>query len=264
MLNSVLISAPFGNYPRLLRFDGVTYTLGTFTAQRRSWLDKPYGSKWFRVFLTVRPNPFKRSWRNKLGLKNPGIDWLVKQCQDGRLDVSERVVSVFGFNPDEWLHLLSGINKIEPLGIELNASCPNVDKPPFDERTFAAAANCSCQHKIVKIPPVKYEPIVQMAYANGIRSFHACNTLPSPKGGISGKPLVPAVSNVIPALLDKYPDIEIIAGGGVTTIGDASHYLRLGATRVALGSMLFNPFNHRNVGEIVAGVARIKDFLAIS
>lgn len=256
-MKSLLISAPFGNYFNLLGFKGVTYTLGTFTARPRGWGDKPYGSKWFRVLLTVRPNPFRKSWRNKLGLKNPGIDWLVRS----NLDVSDKIVSIYGFSPAEWTSVLSAAESVKPLGIELNASCPNVHKPPFDKETFAAAASCAVPHKIVKIPPVNYMPVVDMAYEAGIRMFHACNTLPSPKGGISGKPLIPLVRQALTEIKAKYPDAELIGGGGITSVEDASVYLRAGASRVAVGSMLFNPFNHKHVEEIANSVARTTEFL---
>lgn len=251
MYKPVIISAPFGNYYKLLRFKNVTHTLGTFTLNPRSWSDKPFGSRWFRVLTTLRYSPSLGGWKNKIGLKNPGVGHYVNLVNRKKIDPRDKIVSIYGWNLGEWLCLLDWVSRTGPLAIEINAGCPNVDKPPFNIDVFKAAVDTGCQI-IVKIPPVFYQKIVDMAVEAGITHFHACNTLPFPYGGISGKPLLNMSQGVVAALRSQLPDAVIIGGGGITRSADAIGYVNNGANHVALGTMLFNPLNWLNVSKISA------------
>jgi len=238
-MQSIIISAPFGNYYNLFGFKNVTYTLGTFTARPRGWLDKPYGNRWARLLWTVRYSRSTGGWINKLGLKNPGIGWL---CNNRKIDVSDKIVSIYGETLQDWLILLNCIKSIRPLACELNLSCPNIKTSNIEISALRTAQETGVPI-IVKIPPVFYEPIVDICYSIGIKTFHCCNTLPTPYGGISGKPLIKISQGVVKHLRYKYPDIRIIGGGGITEKQDAFDYMNAGANYIALGTMLFNPLN---------------------
>jgi len=69
-LRPLIVSAPFGNY---IQPAGCTATLGTFTALRRGGVI----NRAWRVLLTVRYYRRMKAWVNRIGLRNPGIDWLV-------------------------------------------------------------------------------------------------------------------------------------------------------------------------------------------
>ena len=73
------------------------------------------------------------------------------------------------------------------------------------------------------------------------KQIHACNTLPTEKGGLSGAELIPYTSKYIKYLKKNYPRIEVIAGGGIYDFDQISSYYDLGAEHVSLGTVCFNP-----------------------
>ncbi len=274
MLKPLIVSAPFGNYHRLLkRLTGADFTptLGTFTWESRGFNTKPYGGRFLRTFLTVRYSPVFKSWVNRIGLKNPGIRWYRDKVVkiEGKVVASQitpeqaqqvipydKIISIYGWNMDEWDNLLRIATTIHPMAIELNLSCPNVKKPPFTKSLFEIAKAYGVQSLIAKIPPLNYEHIVEMAYEGGVRIFHATNTYPTPGGGMSGKGLMPMALSAISYLRRIYPDITIIGGGGITSSSDVAEFIGAGANHVAIASMLFNPFNLRKLKSIAEAAGR--------
>lgn len=251
-MEKVVIGAPFGNY---LHFPHTTPTLGTFTLPPRG------GLLWrlWRVLSTVRYYPRLGAWVNRLGLPNPGIDaYLAKM----RLPVG-KIVSVMGHSNDDWWHLIDRVRPLEPLAIECNVSCPNCpgeDRTDY-ARTFEVIKRIAgFVPVIVKLPPIGYESLVQHALAAGIDSFHCCNTLPTPGGGMSGKPLQPLS---LRCLADVRQAAErgghtlrwLIGGGGVTGMDDARRFFDAGATSVSVASVLFFPWRWASVCRIAAALA---------
>lgn len=248
-IEPLVISAPFGNYvqPRWrARTDvgefGVTPTLGTFTNERRP------GRLW-RIVRTVRYSPFLNAWVNKIGLRNPGIDWLAGRVKSGRTGVGAALVSVHGFDDPEWDRLTGIASTLGALGVELNMSCPNVGHVNWPAWLFErAASRCAVSGGllVVKLPPVNFETMVERALGAGVRVLHCCNTIPIPAGGVSGKPLKPVAIQCIGrvreiAVRGGHSGLTIIGGGGVTTPGDIDDYALAGAARVAIGTKCFNP-----------------------
>lgn len=234
-MQKVIISAPFGNY---LSFPNTTRTLGTYTVPKRAgfWL------RLWRILKTVRYNWRSQSWINKLGLPNPGIAALN--------DAKDCIVSIHGFNREEWGLLAMHAIHAGATALELNLSCPNIEHrydmmkdamqgilPYMDQTTV-----------IAKLPPVRWMDYGRPLYDVGIRHFHLCNTIPTPGGGMSGKPLMQyslwAIEDFRAVFGDK---VTLIGGGGVTDKKDAQAYINAGANHVSVGSMLFNPFNWKKV-----------------
>ena len=231
----LVISAPFGNY---LQPKGTTPTLGTFTAARRGGI---LNRAW-RIALTVRYYPRMKAWVNKIGLRNPGIDWLVAKCTAGKIDVSDKLVSIHGFTPEDWYALLEKTAPLKPLAIEMNMSCPNVGHIAWPPELFQRAYDTGIP-VVVKIPPVNYDAMVEQAHAAGLRVFHCCNTLPNPGGGLSGKPLMHVALQCIQDLKRKpyFDELTLIGGGGIYQPDDVDAYVDLGVKHVAIGTKLFNP-----------------------
>lgn len=231
-LKPLVISAPFGNY---IQPAGATPTLGTFTLHRRP------GRVW-RVLKTVRYRPRLKAWVNKIGLRNPGIDWLADRVKRGRCDVSDKLVSIHGFDDQQWAALLKKIAEIKPMAVELNMSCPNVGEIDWPPGLFADAIATGVP-VVVKLPPVNYQQMVEQAVGAGVRVLHCCNTLPVPEGGMSGRPLKPVALEVIRDLRGKPfgGDLKIIGGGGVYGLSDIDLYLDAGADHVALATKTMNP-----------------------
>jgi dihydroorotate dehydrogenase len=237
-LNRLIISAPFGNY---IQPSGATPTLGTFTRRKRP------GRLW-RIVRTVRYYRRLGAWVNRIGLRNPGIDWLEARHGSGKVDASDKLVSIHGFEPGEWWELLDACARIAPLGIELNISCPNVGDEggmSWPEGLFARAveAGASCGSMvIVKLPPVRYETMLEAALDAGVSAFHCCNTLPVKAGGMSGAPLKPLSLRCVAEVRAKAAKgATIIGGGGITNGSDIDEYAQAGADRIALGTKTMHP-----------------------
>jgi dihydroorotate dehydrogenase len=251
MLQRLIIGAPFGNY---LQFSQTTPTLGTFTLEcRGGWLRRLW-----RVVRTVRYYPGLKSWKNKLGLPNPGIVSLIREVEAGRITLTNKIVSVAARTTADWLRifeLLAGTVLDSRPSLELNVSCPNCQEADTSDyravfeaavglRARAAAGSMAGpEHIIIKLPPLSYGKIVDGALTAGIVDFHACNTIPSPGGGMSGKILKPFSLAAVAAIRPRLPaGATLIGGGGITCQQDAFDYLNAGATHVSVASVLFNPF----------------------
>ncbi|MBI1369794.1 MAG: hypothetical protein GC162_14205 [Planctomycetes bacterium] len=226
----LIISAPFGNY---VQPAGCTPTLGTFTAAARP------GRLW-RIVKTVRYYPRLKAWVNKIGLRNPGVDWLAERVAGGGIDVADKIVSIHGFVAEDWWKLLDVMAGLKPLAVELNMSCPNVGHIDWPPELFARAVGTGLT-VIAKLPPVNYQVMFAQAAEAGVRMFHCCNTLPVPAGGVSGAPLKPVALACIREIISRRDDLTIIGGGGIRTEADIDDYAAAGARHFAVGTKVFNP-----------------------
>ena len=105
---------------------------------------------------------------------------------------------------------------------------------------------------VVKLPPVNFEAITELAVKAGVRWLHCCNTLPVPGGGLSGRPLKPVALQCIRDLRGRawMAGVSILGGGGIREPGDVDEYAAAGADRFAVGSYVMNPallISHRRV-----------------
>ena len=229
------ISAPFGNY---LRFANAISVVGTFTVQPR-----PGRLKQILKTLRYVKTEAGWSWRNRLGLRNPGL------IAGLRSTSFRKILSVAAIDPTDWTSIFSSISKER--NIELNVSCPNLDShndtttwQDFDK--FATGMNN--EYTIVKIPPNADLKFIDRIIAMGYKCIHASNTLPTEQGGLSGKILMPYTLEIVRYIKLKYPHVEIIAGGGVTTKQDVETYKLAGADHISLGSVCFTPWR---IGKLV-------------
>lgn len=226
----LIIAAPFGNY---IQPAGFTPTLGTFTAAAR-------GGRLWRILKTARYYPRLGAWVNQIGLRNPGIMSLREKVDRGDIDPGDKLLSIHGFTAADWWALLNQCESIKPLGIELNVSCPNVGEISWPTELFTRALETRLP-VIVKVPPVRNEAMFDAALSAGVRTFHCCNTLPVPKGGLSGKPLMPLSLKCIAELRRRDAGVTIIGGGGVTCADDVQAYANAGADHVSVGTMVMHP-----------------------
>tara|TARA_Y100000114_G_scaffold59561_1_gene54527 strand:- start:6644 stop:7357 length:714 start_codon:yes stop_codon:yes gene_type:complete len=230
----IFISAPFGNY---LKFENAISVAGTFTV-------KPRKGRLKQIFKTLRYVKTEAgwSWRNKLGLRNPGL------IAGMRNTSFRKILSVAAIDETDWTSIFKSISKER--NIELNVSCPNLDShndtttwQDFDK--FAKGMNN--EYTIVKIPPNATEEFIDNIVDMGYKQIHASNTLPTEQGGLSGKILMPHTLGIIRYLRNKHPHVEIIAGGGVTTSRDAKIYKDAGANHISLGSVCFTPWKIKKI-----------------
>ena len=252
-LSKLIVSAPFGNY---VQPEGFTPTVGTFTFARRRGRVR-------QILRTVRWYPGIGAWVNKIGLRNPGLSWYLGKADAGRARPADALISIHGFNAEEWSSLVERAAAVCPLGMELNMSCPNVGSIDWPEGLFAeavqAAAAAGAKHPplvVVKLPPVNWELMAERAVEQGVRVFHCCNTLPVPRGGVSGKPLMPVALAVVRAMRRRYgDDVTLIGGGGITTPADLRAYEEAGADHFAVGTKVMSPrylISHRGLRHLRA------------
>lgn len=235
-LNRLIIGAPFGNY---LRWPNTTPTLGTYTLHKRAGF---LGRLW-RILKTVRYYPRAQAWVNKLGLPSPGISSL----RESEL-VEKSIISIHGFDAVEWWQLVRLAARLKPQAIEFNISCPNVVSTSIQEVVCALRyAHTYPVQIIAKLAPFRWMEMVDRLYAEGCTCFHLCNTISTPGGGMSGKPLKQYSLWAVEEVRTKYPKATIIGGGGITDTEDVRDYVQAGANHVAVASMLFNPLNWKNI-----------------
>ena len=226
----IFIAAPFGNY--INRKDTVSVT-GTFTVEPRPGRLKA-------IIKTLRYT--KQGWRNKLGLRNPGL-------HNGMFKTSyDNVLSVAAIDPTDWTKIQMAISTQR--NIELNVSCPNLDSHD-DTTTWESfekfPEKMTGDYCIVKIPPLSSEEFIDKIVDMGYTQIHASNTLPTDKGGLSGKTLVPYTLKIIKYIKNKYSNVEVVAGGGITTPQDAETYYNAGADHISLGSVCFTPWKIKKI-----------------
>jgi dihydroorotate dehydrogenase len=244
-IRPAVISAPFGNY---IQPAGTTPTLGTFTRHAR-------GGRVWRILKTVRYYPRLGAWVNRIGLRNPGIDWLTDRAGKGSKPIAGRLVSVHGFDPQQWRELIEACAAMrEPdgktmLAVELNMSCPNVGEVEGGVSAWRELFDLAIDRLgaegigvVVKLPPVRYEAMAESAWDAGVRGFHCCNTLPVPGGGMSGAPLMPLSLRCIAWMRERFgEEAQLIGGGGINQPEQVDTYRHAGADHIALGTVCMDP-----------------------
>lgn len=241
VLKPLVISAPFGNWVSSAE---ATSTLGTYTLRNRAGRLRWYMA--WRILKTLRRHRRLGAWTNSLGLPSPGIASLIWRCERLEHEAREKycedkILSIYGFDEQEWQVLIRDIvrSEIQPLALECNASCPHVGRLSVPDWLFSRLVDTGIP-VIVKLPPVNWKPVFERARGDGVLAFHACNTLPTPAGGMSGKPLKAVSLDVVKAVKDMAPEALVIGGGGITSPEDVDDYARAGADRFAVGSALLS------------------------
>jgi len=242
-MQRVILAAPFGNY---LHFKGTTRTLGTYTVPRRAGFIK----RLWLALTTIRYNWRSQSWLNQMKLPSPGIAKAPKEAKDC-------ILSVYGFDEGEWLELVRKAFSMGVEAVELNLSCPNVERRSLVKQVEKAIHWASGRIEVIaKLPPVRWMDYGKPLYSAGVRRYNLCNTIPTPGGGMGGKPLMQYSLWAVEDFRDTYgDDVCLIGGGGITCLDDVKAYIHAGANHVSIGSMLFNPFNWFKVGSFVEYLA---------
>ncbi len=217
------IAAPFGNYLKSNRPAGwdILSVSGT-------WTLRPRPGRLKQVLKTLRYT--KDGWVNKLGLKNQGIEYGLKNPRD--------VMSISAIEMSDWHELYRKIPK--QANVEINLGCPNTT--PNVWPGFASFTRSPRRWCIAKIPPTFTNNEIDFLVDSGFKQIHASNTLPVPQGGLSGKKIMPYTLRILKYIKKVHPHVEVIAGGGITTIDDVRGYRDYGADHFSLGTVCFTPW----------------------
>lgn len=224
----VFISPPFGNYLDLPDFYSIR---GSFTLHPREGLLT-------QIMNTLRYSTKHKGWVNKIGLRNPGIDYALENY--GKESTGDKsIISIAVLEKKDIFKFLTKIPN--NVNLEINVSCPNAEKKMIDDEIHRFL-NPNRKWCIVKVSPLIEKEKLDMYYENGFRQFHISNTLPVDEGGLSGRSLIPYNEKNISYLRNKYPDCVIIGGGGVQNINDAMNYKKFGANHISISTLCFHPY----------------------
>lgn len=224
----IFISPPFGNYIDIKNFKSIR---GSFTLEKRDGL-------FLQVIKTLRYSFKNEGWVNKIGLRNPGIDYAIKKYKN-----TDDIISVAILEKKEIPILLEKIPS--NMNLELNVSCPNLNKNLVSSNLHNFLNN-EREWCIIKLSPLVDRKLIDSYYKQGFRQFHCSNTLPVEGGGQSGHILKKYNKDTIGYIKDKYPDTLIIGGGGIREINDLFYYKNLGASHYSISTLFFNPFSTFN------------------
>lgn len=182
-------------------------------------------------------HPVEGGWRNRIGLKNPGIANI-----GGLFD--DVVYSLVGIEPDDWiamLYVLLEKDRVWNSGrihVELNDSCPNADSASLTRSILEQYVKYFTVTVKVKPDLEKIRPISDMAHEAGVHFLHCSNTKPSELGGISGTPLKKINLPIVEQMAKEW---TLIAGGGIYSFEDLLDYAHAGASYFSISTLCFHP-----------------------
>ncbi len=203
---------------------------------------------------------------NSIGLQNPGIKEFIRtelpQLKKYNIPI---IVNVSGNNIEEYCTIVKMLNEVEVDAIELNLSCPNVEKGGMaigvdKDMVFEVTSKVKKISKkplIVKLSPnvTDITEIAISAEKAGADAISLINTilgmaidintkkplLGNNMGGLSGPAIKPIAIRMVYQVAQNIK-IPIIGMGGIVSGADAIEFLLAGASAVAVGSASFvNP-----------------------
>lgn len=221
------ISPPFGNY---IKHPNAISVTGSWTLKERPGL-------LLQIFKTLRYT--KNGWKNKIGLRNKGIQYALEKKTDSVLSIAS--IKELDLNT---MHMIIPNKQ----NVEINLSCPNIDKDlNVLPKGLDVWKNGDREWCILKISPTTRKRNIDKLIDLGFNQIHASNTLPTDDGGLSGKILKPYTLKNIEYIKSKYSHVTCIAGGGVTEISDVNTYLNVGADHISLGTVCFTPWKMNKI-----------------
>lgn len=224
-MKQFLISPPFGNY---FSHPEATRIRGSFTLNRRRGL----------IWNTLKSlRPTKDGWVNRIGLRNKGLVNLKRPLDH------EDIWSIVGMEADDWEKMYDILvwHRQHLLTLEVNLGCPNVHEYGIPQNVLAKFA----EHfwVIAKLPATnKVDEVAKMAVDAGVHYLHCSNTLPTSRGGESGRRLKYYNLPVVERIASAYPWIPVIAGGGIYEPQDIIDYEKAGAKHFSLSTAWFKPW----------------------
>jgi dihydroorotate dehydrogenase (NAD+) catalytic subunit len=208
---------------------------------------------------------------NSIGLQGPGVSAFLDEHLPRLAELGVPLwVSVGGFSAPDFALVCERLEpRSEIATIELNLSCPNVEEAPESSAELVAAARAATTKPLyAKLSPAQWDiaesaRAVVAAGADGLSLVNTIRGLAlephtlAPRvatavGGYSGPALKPIALACVYACANAV-DVPIVGMGGVRSGLDALELVAVGATAVALGTVLF--------GDPVAPI-RIRDELA--
>ena len=194
---------------------------------------------------------------NSIGLQGPGVDGFVAYHLPRLVALGPELwVSIGGFSADDFASSCARLDGEDGVAaFELNLSCPNVDEAPETAAELVAAARAATRKPLyAKLSPAQWDiaATARAVVAEGADGLSLVNTirglalderlrprLARAVGGYSGPALKPIALACVHACASAV-DVPIVGMGGVATGRDALELVAVGASAVALGTVLFS------------------------
>lgn len=198
---------------------------------------------------------------NAMGLPNPGIKYFEKEIREAKTIGCPIIVSVYGFSVEEFLMVASKASQAGADALELNVSCPHVEKTgseigqdPKLLKTIVKAVKKEVDNPVfVKLTP-NVTSIIECAKAaedGGSDAITAINTvramaidaetarpiLGNRFGGLSG-PALKAIALRCVYEIYRKTELPIIGCGGISGWRDAVEFMLAGAAAVQIGTAI--------------------------
>lgn len=210
----------------------------------------------------------KSGMLNAIGLKNPGIEVIMKEKYPFLRKFDTAILAnVAGSTEEEYLELCKLLSDSDLVdAIELNISCPNVDAgglafgtdPEVAARLTRKVKEICNKPLYVKLSPnvtdiVEIAKAVESAGADGITMINTITSmridlntkkpiLGNKTGGLSGPAIFPLAIRMIYDV-SRAVKIPIIGMGGISSADDVLEMMMAGASAVAIGTAnLYDPF----------------------
>jgi len=219
----LFISPPFGNYIHLPNTMSIK---GSYTLEPRHGLIQ-------QILKTFRYSFYHKGWVNKIGLRNKGLIYGIKHYNP-----QKDIISIAILDKKEIPKIINILP--EDTNIELNISCPNINKS-LDHNQLSSFINLKRRWCIIKLSPCANIELIDKYYQQGFRQFHCSNTIPINEGGLSGSAIIPFTSNLVKIIKTTYNDVEVIAGGGIYNIDTYNLYKNLGANYYSVSTLFLHP-----------------------
>ena len=155
----LFISPPFGNYISLPYTKSIK---GSYTLEPRTGL-------FSQILKTFRYSFKYNGWINKIGLRNKGLAYGITHYNPQR-----DILSIAILNQNEIPKIIDMLP--ENTNIELNISCPNVNKS-LAHNGLSDFINSKRDWCIIKLSPTTDMKLVHNYYKQGFRQFHCSNTI---------------------------------------------------------------------------------------
>lgn len=226
---------------------------------------------------------------NAIGLQNKGIDdFLSEKIPYFRKIKTHLIVNIAGESIDDFVYLAKRLDEAGGVSaLELNLSCPNVEKglefcsvPAIASELVGAVKSETKLPVFAKVSPEARDflGVVDALIKAGVSALTVMNTIRGmavdiekmrPKianvlGGLSGPAIRPVALRYVYEVKSHF-QIPVIAAGGIQTAQDALEFLITGADLVAVGTANFvNPRAAVHVLEGIEKFLKERDFASIS
>lgn len=216
---------------------------------------------------------------NSIGLENPGIS-VFKKIYLPKLKNYEipLIVNLHGEKIEDFVNLVEELKEEKIEGVEINISCPNVEKggiyfssDPVAVKTLLKKLRKKWNRFLsVKLSPVgAVFEIAEICQREEADAIVVANTYPALKvlelkpfkvlkGGLSGPAIKPLTLRLVYELSKKL-EIPVIGCGGIISGRDALEYLLCGAKAFQIGTA--NLINPRAAIKIMEEIKVLKDGL---